>query len=144
MPPAAVLIVFAVPVAVLFPLKLFGVWLLAHQHWVAAASVLVLAKLVGVAVTAFVFKVTRPRLLQLAWFRVLYHYVMTWLDWSHRLVAPIRRRARKLLRMLRSKRTRRGLRLLWRIRRRMRGSHEHRGSMATTGSRGLIPNVRHP
>ena len=66
LPPAATLIVFVVPVVTLFPLKVLGLWLLAHKYWIAASGVLVFAKLVGVAVTAFVFEVTRPKLLQLA------------------------------------------------------------------------------
>ena len=61
LPPAATLIVFIVPVVMLFPLKLLGLWLLAHKQWIAASVVLVLAKLVGVAVTAFVFEVTRAQ-----------------------------------------------------------------------------------
>ena len=95
LPPAATLVVFAVPLAALFPLKLLGFWLLAQQQWLAAGVVLVLAKLVGVAVTAFVFEMTRPKLLQLAWFRWLYQHVLVWLAWAHRLVAPTRRRVRK-------------------------------------------------
>ena len=124
LPPAATLIVFVVPVAALFPLKLLGFWLLAQQQWLAAGVALILAKLVGVAVTAFVFEMTRPKLLQLAWFRWLYQHVLVWLAWAHRLVAPTRRRVRKLLRMMRSKRTLRALRLLWRIRRRMRADRK--------------------
>ena len=120
LPPAATLIVFVVPVVTLFPLKVLGLWLLAHKYWIAASGVLVFAKLVGVAVTAFVFEVTRPKLLQLRWFRWLYEHVLMWLDWAHRLVAPVRRRVRRLLRILRAKQTGRALRLLWRIRRRMR------------------------
>ena len=120
LPPAATLIVFVVPVVTLFPLKVLGLWLLAHKYWIAASGVLVFAKLVGVAVTAFVFEVTRPKLLQLRWFRWLYEHVLMWLDWAHRLVAPVRRRIRRLLRILRAKQTGRVLRLLWRIRRRMR------------------------
>ena len=34
--PAMTLIVFAVPVIPLFPLKLLGLWLLAHEYWLAA------------------------------------------------------------------------------------------------------------
>jgi len=122
LPPAATLVVFVVPVAALFPLKVVGLWLLAHKYWVAAGGVLVFAKLVGVAVTAFVFEVTRPKLLQLRWFRWLYERVLMGLDWAHRLVAPIRRRVRRLIRILRAKQTGRALRLLWRIRRRMRAA----------------------
>jgi hypothetical protein len=122
LPPAATLVVFVVPVAALFPLKVLGLWLLAHKYWIAAGGVLVFAKLVGVAVTAFVFEVTRPKLLQLRWFRWVYERVLMGLDWAHRLVAPIRRRIRRLLRILRAKQTGRALRLLWGIRRRMRAT----------------------
>ncbi len=45
LPPVASLVVFAVPVAALFPFKLLGLWLLAHKHWIAASIVLVLAQL---------------------------------------------------------------------------------------------------
>ncbi|MGZ5843064.1 MAG: hypothetical protein ACXWJ8_14180 [Xanthobacteraceae bacterium] len=125
LPPAATLVVFVVPIAVLFPLKVLGLWLLAHKYWIAAGGVLVFAKLVGLAVTAFVFKVTRPKLLQLRWFRWLYEHVLMGLDWAHRLVAPVRRRIRRLLRILRAKQTGRALRLLWRIRHRMRAARSN-------------------
>ena len=122
MPPAATLVVFVVPIVLLFPLKIVGLWLLANGYWIAAGLVLILAKLVGLAVTAFVFKVTRPKLLQLVWFHGLYEHVLMGLAWTRRLVAPVRRRIRKLMRMLRAERGGRALRLLWRIRRRMRAA----------------------
>jgi hypothetical protein len=117
LPPAATLVVFVVPVAVLFPFKLLGLWLLANQQWLGAVLVFILAKLFGVGVTAFVFEVTKPKLLKLAWFRWLYERVLMGLDWAHRLVAPIRRRIRRLMRLIRGKEAGRVLRLLWRIRR---------------------------
>ena len=120
LPPAATLIVFVVPVAALFPFKLLGLWLLANKQWMAAAMVFILAKLFGVAITAFVFETTKPKLLKMAWFRWLYQHVLAWLDWAHSLVAPIRRRIKRLLRIFRSKQRGRALRLLWRIRRRIR------------------------
>ena len=119
MPPPAALVVFIVPVVLLFPLKLAGLWLLAHKHWIAAGLVIVFAKLVGLAVTAFVFEVTRPKLLQMAWFRWLYERVLMGLDWAHRLTDPVRHRIRRLLRIFRPQRAGRALRLLWRIRRRV-------------------------
>jgi hypothetical protein len=119
LPPAATLIVFALPVAVLFPLKLVGLWLLAHKYWLGAVMTLVLAKLVGLGVTAFVFQVTKPKLLRMAWFRWMYEHVLVWLEWAHNLVAPIKERIVRLLRLFRSEQGGRALRLLWRIRRRM-------------------------
>jgi hypothetical protein len=122
LPPAATLGVFIVPIVLLFPLKLLGLWLLAHKHWIAAGLILVFAKLLGLAVTAFVFEMTKPKLLKLAWFRWLYEHVLLWLAWAHRLVDPIKRRIRKLQRILGPKRAGRMLRLMWRIRRRMRAA----------------------
>ena len=36
--PAMTLIVFIVPVIPLFPLKLVGLWLLAHEYWISATN----------------------------------------------------------------------------------------------------------
>ena len=124
LPPAATLVVFIVPLAMLFPFKLLGLWLLAHKQWIAASIVLVLAKLVGVAITAFVFEVTKPKLLKLGWFRWLYERVLAWLNWAHHLVAPIKLRIKRLLRIFRTKQSGRALRLLWRIRSRMRAERK--------------------
>ena len=140
LPPAATLVVFAVPVAVLFPLKLVGLWLLAHKYWFAAGMILILAKLVGVAVTAFVFEVTRPKLLQMPWFRWVYERVLIGLDWAHELVAPIRERIRRLLRLFRSEQSGRLLRLLWRIRRRMnRERKAARRALSANATRAVRP-----
>src|ERR1044071_860818 len=65
-PPAAALIVFVVPAILLFPLKLLTFWLLARKQLFAAGFVFTFAKLMGLGVTAFVFEVTRPKLLQMA------------------------------------------------------------------------------
>src|ERR1700761_7823438 len=74
--PAMTLIVFIVPVIPLFPLKLVGLWLLAHEHWTSAVSTILFAKFLGVGVTAFVFDVTRPKLLEMDWFEKLYEFIM--------------------------------------------------------------------
>ncbi len=42
--PAMTLIVFIVPVIPLFPLKLVGFWLLAHEYWVSAILTIVVRK----------------------------------------------------------------------------------------------------
>ncbi|MFL5104740.1 MAG: hypothetical protein ACJ8DX_01440, partial [Xanthobacteraceae bacterium] len=38
LPPAATFLVFLVPVALLFPLKLVGLWMLAHGSWLGAMA----------------------------------------------------------------------------------------------------------
>src|SRR3954463_6945056 len=67
--PAMTLIVFFVPVIPLFPLKLVGLWLLTHEYWVSAVVTIVFAKFLSVGVTAFIFDVTRTKLLQMSWFK---------------------------------------------------------------------------
>src|SRR5215475_14243002 len=55
LPPEATLVVFFVPLVLLFPLKLVGVWMIARGDWLGATGVLILAKLLGLGITAFVF-----------------------------------------------------------------------------------------
>ncbi|MEH2623752.1 hypothetical protein V1292_001807 [Bradyrhizobium sp. AZCC 1719] len=96
--PAMTLIVFAVPVILLFPLKLVGLWLLANEYWVSAAIVIVSGKFLGVGVTAFIFDVTRPKLLQMAWFKNIYEFIMAMRAKAAALVDPIKQRIREILR----------------------------------------------
>jgi hypothetical protein len=88
--PAMTLIVFIVPVIPLFPLKLIGVWLLVHEYWLSALTTILFAKLVGVGVTAFVFDVTRPKLLEMAWFEKLYEFVLSLRARCNELVDPVK------------------------------------------------------
>ena len=119
LPPAATLVVFVVPLAILLPVKIAALWLLHGGHWLAGIGALVFAKLAGLGVTAFVFDVTRPKLLQIAWFARLYHVVMRGLDWAHAMVDPIKRRIRQYTYMLRPRNAGRFYRHLMRVRRRM-------------------------
>jgi hypothetical protein len=96
--PAMTLIVFAVPVIPLFPLKLVGLWLLAHEYRLAAGIVIVLGKFVGVGVTAFIFDVTRAKLLEMAWFRKIYHFILVLRARAAALVNPVKQRIREILR----------------------------------------------
>jgi hypothetical protein len=122
LPPAATLVVFVVPVLLLLPLKFLGLWMLARGLWLGAVGVLALAKVVSLGVTAFIFDLTRPKLLQLVWFRWLYERVMVWLDWAHALIDPIKRRVKTWFRIWSPRRAGRTLRLLVRIRRRMQAT----------------------
>jgi hypothetical protein len=96
--PAMTLIVFVVPVIPLFPLKLVGFWLLTHEYWLSAVFTILFAKLVGVGVTAFVFDVTRPKLLEMGWFERLYEFVMSLRAKAAALVDPIKRRILEIMR----------------------------------------------
>jgi hypothetical protein len=118
LPPTATLVVFLVPVVALLPFKLFAVVLMARGEFLSATGILILAKLLGVGITAFMFDAARERLLLIAWFRWLYWHVMAWRDWAHAMIDPIRRRVRRYVRMFAPRRASRAVRLLLRIRRR--------------------------
>ena len=119
LPPYATLLVFLVPVILLLPLKFLGLWMLAHGLWLGAVATLGLAKVVSLGVTAFIFDITRPKLLQIGWFRWFYQHMLAWIEWAHQLVDPIKRRIKARLRMFAPRKAGRTLRLLRRIRRRM-------------------------
>ena len=90
--PAMTLIVFIVPVLPLFPLKLVGFWLLTHEYWMSAVFTILFAKLLGVGVTAFVFDVTRPKLLEMGWFEKLYDFIIALRAKAKELVDPVKAR----------------------------------------------------
>jgi len=96
--PAMTLIVFFVPVLPLFPLKLVGLWLLTHEYWLSAIAIILFAKLLGVGVTAFIFDVTRDKLLRMRWFEALYAFVMSLRAKAAELVDPVKRRILETLR----------------------------------------------
>jgi hypothetical protein len=114
--PAMTLIVFAVPVIPLFPLKLIGLWLLANEYWLSAVVVIILGKFVGVGVTAFIFDVTRSKLLEMGWFKKLYEFILTIRAKATALVNPIKQRIREILRGDGSGWSSRTLRLIQRFR----------------------------
>jgi len=97
LPPAMTLIVFAVPILPLFPLKLMGLYLLTHEYWLSGVSTFLFAKLLGVGVTAFVFDVTRDKLMEMRWFERLYDLVMKLRAKAAELVDPIKQRIRELI-----------------------------------------------
>jgi hypothetical protein len=114
--PAMTLIVFIVPVIPLFPLKLVGLWLLTHEYWISAILTIIFAKFLGVGVAAFVFDVTRDKLLEMDWFETLYEFVMGLRAKAHALVDPIKSRIRDALRGDGSNWSSRTLRLIQRFR----------------------------
>src|SRR5690242_6623932 len=118
LPPWAVLFVFAVPLIAMLPLKFLEVYFLAKRNWLGALAVILFVKLAGVGVTAFIFDVTRDKLMQMAWFRRVYAWVMQVRAWAHAQTEPIRQRIRRLARLLKPRRSGTLLRRFMRLRRR--------------------------
>ena len=118
LPPWAALGVFIIPFIVLLPLKFLEVFFLAKRQWLAAGLVLILAKLLGLGITAFVFDATRGKLLQMAWFARMFDWFMWARDWAHEITEPVRERVRQLMWLLKPQRAGRFLRRLLKLRRR--------------------------
>ncbi len=85
--PWAALLVFAMPTALLLPVKLLALWAMGQGHMALGMAVIVLAKVAGTAVVARLFTLTRPALLRLAWFAWAYAH---WLRLKARLLLSVR------------------------------------------------------
>jgi hypothetical protein len=124
LPPYPTLLVFLIPVILLLPLKVIGFWMLAHGFWLGAIVVFTFAKMLSLGVTAFIFDLTRPKLLQLSWFRQFYDQMIIWLAKAHEIADPVKERIRRLVRMFAPNRAGRTFELLSRIRRRMQAARD--------------------
>jgi hypothetical protein len=118
LPPWATLFVFALPFIAMLPLKFLEVYFLATRNWLGAAGVILFVKLIGLGITAFIFDVTRDKLLQMAWFKRLYEWVLGLRDWAHAITEPVRQRMQQLAWLLKPQRAGKFLRRLMRLRRR--------------------------
>jgi hypothetical protein len=141
LPPYPTFLVFLIPVILLLPIKFVGLWMLARGYWLGALATLGAAKVVSMGVTAFIFDLTRPKLLQLPWFASLYQWVLKWLARAHALIDPVKtevrlwirhqlgpvlRRLRSVFWLMKPKRAGRFFRRLARIRRRVHSAEYSR------------------
>lgn len=85
--PVPALLVFLVPALLLLPVKLAALALISHGHVAVGVSVILMAKLVGTAIVARLFQLTRPALMQLEWFA---HWYGRWTVWKEALLVRVR------------------------------------------------------
>ena len=81
--PRWALFAFLLPVVTLIPAKLIGLHAIASGHWIIGSTVFLLAKLLGMALFSRIFNLTRPALLQLAWFARVYSAVLHYRNRIH-------------------------------------------------------------
>ncbi len=87
LPPYAALAVFILPTLMLLPVKLAALWLIGIGRAGLGLTVIVIAKLIGTALLARLFKLTQPALMQLAWFA---HWYGRWTAWKERVLTQVR------------------------------------------------------
>ncbi len=66
------------PALLLLPVKLLALLLIGNGRFGLGLSLVVLAKLIGTAIVARLFQLTRPALLRLGWFARFYAGWTTW------------------------------------------------------------------
>jgi len=87
LPPWAALAALVLPLLVFVPAKLVAVWLIGSGRPGRGVVALLAAKMIGTAVIARIFALTRPALLQLPWFAALY---ARWITWKEVWLARVR------------------------------------------------------
>lgn len=87
LPPYAALVLYLVPVLLLLPVKLVALYWINAGHVALGLSVVMLAKVLGTAVAARLFTLTRPALMRLPWFARFYGH---WKPWKDALMAQIK------------------------------------------------------
>jgi hypothetical protein len=85
-PPVA-LSLFLLPVLGLLPVKLAAVLLISRGHAVLGLLVILLAKLLGTAVAARLFSLTRSQLMRVQWFARAYQLFMQFKSYIHARLA---------------------------------------------------------
>lgn len=74
---------FMLPGSILIPAMLFGLHAIAAGHFLLGAAIFILAKIVGLALFSRIFNLTRPALMQIAWFANFYAWVMHYRNRIH-------------------------------------------------------------
>ena len=93
---------FILPSLVFVPAKLLGLHAITAGHWLIGSAIFLFAKLAGFALFSRIFNLTRPALLQLAWFARLHGRVMHYRNRIHAYLdgweafQQIRKRLREL------------------------------------------------
>lgn len=87
--PVMTLPVFLVPVAPLYPLKLVALGLIAKGQLIAGLVLFGFLQVIGLGIVAFIFDLTKPKLLQLNWFAAVYRFVLDRRAKAHDIVAPV-------------------------------------------------------
>ncbi len=87
LPPWAALLVFGLPMLLLFPVKLLALYLFGIGQTWPGLALLAGAKLLGTAIVARLFQLTQPALMQFGWFARNYP---RWKNWKDCVMAQVR------------------------------------------------------
>lgn len=97
LPAPVVLLVFLLPLAIIEPLKFLGIWMITHHHMIFGILAFVAAKMAGLGVTAFLFEITRTKLLSMRWFERFYLWVLKIRAMAHDFIEPYKRKIKEAM-----------------------------------------------
>ncbi len=86
--PWPTLLVFLIPVVILEPFKLVGLWLFAKGHIISGGLVFLAAKIIGLGVIAFLFETCKPKLMRFKIIAFTYDKCIQAKNWAKREIAP--------------------------------------------------------
>ena len=75
--PYIALALLAVPVAIVEPLKLIGLFIFGKGHWISGSVVMLFAYAGSLLVVERLFKIVKPGLLSLHWFAATWKWLMS-------------------------------------------------------------------
>jgi hypothetical protein len=87
LPPYAALVAFALPALLLLPVKLLALYAIAHGHPGTGVAAIIGAKLLGTALAARLYSLTKPALLSLGWFA---RWHGAFIDFKDRMLARLK------------------------------------------------------
>ena len=86
LPPYGAVLLFAVPFALVLPIKLTALWLIGRGEFLSGLLLFACGNLMGTAILARIYLLCRPALSTLGWFVRLESAVLRWRNWAHRLL----------------------------------------------------------
>jgi hypothetical protein len=87
LPPYGALAIFLLPTLLLLPVKLLALWLIGQGKVFSGTLVILTAKMLGTAIVARLFSLTKATLMQLGWFAGIYG---RWTNWKDALLTQVR------------------------------------------------------
>lgn len=82
----ATLALFAVPISAILPIKLIAVYLIVSGQVTTGVLVIVVAKLIGTAISARLFIIAKPKLMTFETFVMVHGKVLQFKAWAHRVL----------------------------------------------------------
>lgn len=87
LPPYGALACFSIPIMVDEAIKIIGLLQIVQGHGIRGSIIIVLAKILGTALVAWIYQITESKLLQIPWFARFHAW---WIPWKNELVAKVK------------------------------------------------------